>query len=89
MLGYFVINDDGRIAAASLDTQMKGAIRVEVSDDFDFDLIHEYSYDGEKFIHDPIEDEGGVDNTEIDIYSRVSALEEELLATKILLGVEE
>lgn len=84
---YFSFNDEGRIMISALKPIFPDMVELDPPDGFDDEHQPDWIYNGE-WVHDPLpvpDDE----ESQPDYDDRISALEEELAAAKILLGVSE
>ena len=84
---YFKIDENGKIGMCSEEPDFQpGMIELHPPDDFIPDDMHNWKYVDGEFVYtapeEPVEPEGLTQE------ERIAALEEELAAAKILLGLE-
>lgn len=88
-MAFIKIDDANRIAAASYNFHCgDGEIEIEIPAGIALENIHDYKYVNGEFVYDPVPVPDYPDDPKTDLAGRVAELEEQLVATKILLGVE-
>lgn len=81
---FIATNDEGRIIAASRDTILAGGREIEEKDGLTLENAGDWIVSDGGPVYDPLSEEENKPTQE----ERITALEEELQAAKILLGLE-